>query len=353
MPKQQAYVTIKDHKESFPNKTPCRLINPAKSNLGIVSKQILERINNQVRVATKLNQWRNTHAVIDWFTELKDKQSITFLIFDIVDFYPSITESLLVNALDFASEHIAITDQDRETIMHVRKSLLFDENSPWIKRDNSSLFDVTMGSYDGAEVCELVGLYILNNLCKRYNRKASIGLYRDDGLAALKRIGSRSADKIRKEFYAIFENFGLRITAQANLKIVNYLDITLDLANDKFFPYRKPDNPPLYIHVQSNHPPAIIKQLPKSINSRISTLACDSGEFNKAAPIYNKALQESGFSERLCYEPSEREKERRKNRPRKILWFNPPFSRNVKTNIGKHFLYLLRKHFHKGHIYIE
>ena len=43
MPKQQAYVTIKDH------------INPAKSNLGIVSKQILERINNQVRMASKLN----------------------------------------------------------------------------------------------------------------------------------------------------------------------------------------------------------------------------------------------------------------------------------------------------------
>ena len=79
----------------------------------------------------------------------------------------------------------------------------------------------------------------------------------------------------------------------------------------------------------------------------------DSGdEFNKAATIYNRALQESGFSERLymCYEPTKREKERRKNRPRKVLWFNPPFSRNVKTNIGKHFLHLLRKYFHKGHI---
>ena len=77
-----------------------------------------------------------------------------------------------------------------------------------------------MGSYDGAEVCELVGLYILNKLCKKYSRKASIGLYRDDGLAALKRIGPRSADKIRKEFSAIFEDFGLRITAQANLKLL-------------------------------------------------------------------------------------------------------------------------------------
>ena len=75
-----------------------------------------------------------------------------------------------------------------------------------------------MGNYDGAEVCELVGLYILNKLCNKYNRKISIGLYRVDVLALLKRIGPRSADKIHKEFSAIFENFGLKITALANLK---------------------------------------------------------------------------------------------------------------------------------------
>ena len=48
----------------------------------------------------------------------------------------------------------------------------------WIKKNNSS-FDVTMGSYDGAEVCELVGLFILNGLANKY-RKRSIGLYTDD-----------------------------------------------------------------------------------------------------------------------------------------------------------------------------
>ena len=54
----------------------------------------------------------------------------------------------------------------------------------WIKK-NSSSFDVTMGSYDGAEVCELVGLFILNDLCNEYG-KDNIGLYRDDGLAIFK-----------------------------------------------------------------------------------------------------------------------------------------------------------------------
>ena len=131
---------------------------------------------------------------------------------------------------------------------------------------------------------------------------------------------------------------------------MNYLVITLDISNENNFPYRYPDYPPLYIHVQSNHPPIIIKQLPKGINSRISTLACDSDEFNKAAPIYNKALQVSGFAEKLYYEPPETAKDRRRNRSRAILWFNQALIRNVRTNIGKHFIYLFHKHFHKDHV---
>ena len=54
--------------------------------------------------------------------------------------------------------------RDIDIIMHSRKSLLFDKNTAWIKKNNSS-FDVSMGSYDGAEVCELIGLFILNDLC--------------------------------------------------------------------------------------------------------------------------------------------------------------------------------------------
>eukprot|EP00794_Sanderia_malayensis_P017157 gene17157-biopygen14763 len=53
--------------------------------------------------------------------------------------------------------------------MHSRKSLLFNDNNAWVKKDNRN-FDVTMGSYDGAEVCELVGLLILNKLCNTYEQ---------------------------------------------------------------------------------------------------------------------------------------------------------------------------------------
>ena len=53
-------------------------------------------------------------------------------------------------------------DSTIQIIKHARKSLLFDSTGVWVKNDDNPLFDVTMGSFDGAEVCELVGLYLLS-----------------------------------------------------------------------------------------------------------------------------------------------------------------------------------------------
>ena len=77
------------------------------------------------------------------------------------DFYLLIQEELVNKGLRFAQEYIDITSKDTEIIYHVRKSLLFDEKDAWIKKQ-SGLFDVTMGAYDGAEVCKLVGTYMLS-----------------------------------------------------------------------------------------------------------------------------------------------------------------------------------------------
>ena len=101
------------------------------------------------------------------------------------------------------------------------------------------MFDVAMGCYDGAEVCELVGLYILHKLTSTYTN-GSIGLYRDDGLAVFKNMSARSLDKAGKDFSKILGELGLQMTAQSNLKIVNYLDVTLNLTTAKYYPYRKP-----------------------------------------------------------------------------------------------------------------
>ena len=135
--------------------------------------------------------------------------------------------------------------------------------------------------YDGAEICKLVGLFILNHLGKTFG-KENIGLYRDDGLAIIKNRSARLADKTRKELHKVFEQFDLKITAEANLHVVNFLEVTFDLTTGKHKPYVKPNDTPLFIHKHSDHPPSILRQLPTSINKRISTLSSDKQVFDDA-----------------------------------------------------------------------
>ena len=63
-----------------------------------------------------------------------------------------------------------ISRKDIEVIFHCRRSLLFHDNKSWIKKDSNGDFDVAMESYDGAEVCELAGLFMLNELSKRFDK---------------------------------------------------------------------------------------------------------------------------------------------------------------------------------------
>ena len=104
---------------------------------------------------------------------------------DIKEFYPSISENVLLNALNFAKRYTEITDEEIRTIMHCRKSLLYLKNEAWKKSNSHSTFDVTMGSYDGAEIWELVGIFILEKLSK-LNDKNNNGLYRDDSLMLIR-----------------------------------------------------------------------------------------------------------------------------------------------------------------------
>ena len=89
----------------------------------------------------------------------------------------------------------------------------------------------------------------------------------------------------------------------------------------------------------------IIRQIPTSINQRITDLSCNAEEFYKASKTYNKALKESGFSEQLVYKPREAQQKSRETRKRNIIWFNPPYSANVQTNVGRSVLDLVDKHF--------
>ena len=167
----------------------------------------------------------------------------------------------------------AITDSDIRIIKHARKSLLFHDGLPWVKRDSSNAFDVTMGSFDGAEICELVSLFILSKLKDTFGN--NIGLYRDDGLVLLDTKSGRLSNKARKDLTHAFNELGLNITAQANQLSTNFLAITFDLSNGTYKPYRKPNDEPPYINRHSNHPPPIIRELPISVNKYINSLSCN------------------------------------------------------------------------------
>ena len=87
--------------------------------------------------------------------------------------------------------------------------------------------------------------YILKN---KYGRSHN-GLYRDDGLACFENVSGPKADP-RKDFINIFrKEFQLSIVCETNLKIVNFLDVTLDLTTGKYKSCNKPGNIPLYINV--------------------------------------------------------------------------------------------------------
>ena len=203
-----------------------------------------------------------------------------------------------------------------------------------------------MGSFDGAEVCELVGLYLLSKLDPLIGSSGSTGLYRDDGLAAIKTCSARRLDKLRKDINELFKSEGLAVTIECNLEVTDFLDATFSLPDGKYYPFRKPNNEPLYINARSNHPPPIIEELPKMVSKRIADLSCNEDEFAKAKAPYVAALTKSGYSSTFEYsEPTTR----KRTRNRKVLWFNPPFSKSVKTNVGKLFLNLVRKHFTRQH----
>ena len=121
----ESYITIKDHKDDFPHKIQCRLINPSKSDIGKISKVIIDKINTKLLEVYKVNQWKNTQSVIDWYINIRGKRNSSFVVFDIENFYPSITLELLNNAIKFASEKCTISENDLSIIMQSRQTLLF------------------------------------------------------------------------------------------------------------------------------------------------------------------------------------------------------------------------------------
>ena len=192
-------------------------------------------------------------------------------------------------------------------------------------------------------------LYLLDLVTKEFG-KQNIGLYRNDGLSCFENISEPDSENIMKKLFKIFKSNGSSITVECNVIVTYFLDVTFDLKSATYYPYRKPNNEPLYINKHSNHPPLIINQIRSLISNRISENSCDKNHFDKAAPDYNIALKNSGFNENVTYVPSPSKLQTRK---RQIIWFNPPYGANVKTNVGKIFTRLVDKHFPRHHKYYK
>ena len=101
----------------------------------------------------------------------------------------------------------------------------------------------------------------------------------------------------------MFAKNNLRNTIEDNKKVVNFLDVTLDLITQKYKPYSKPTTTLLYVHSKSNHLPCIIKNNPEAINKRLSEIPSHEEAFKEATPPYQEALQKSGHSYTLKFTP--------------------------------------------------
>ena len=88
------------------------MINPSKTGIGKISKVILDRINKSVVISTKINKWKNTSSVTEWFKNINNKEKSSFIHFDIESFYPSITEELFTEAVQFAKSITSISDDE-------------------------------------------------------------------------------------------------------------------------------------------------------------------------------------------------------------------------------------------------
>ena len=109
----------------------------------------------------------------------------------------------------------------------------------------------------------------------------------------------------------------------------------------------------MYINKQSNHPPATLKNIPKNVNDRITRNSATEEIFNQAKGPYQNALDASGYTFDMNFDPEvklqQQQQRSKRQRHRKVTWFNPPFYLNVKTNVAKVFLQIVKECFPSNH----
>ena len=125
---------------------------------------------------------------------------------------------------------------------------------------------------------------------------------------------------------------------------MNFLDATLNLGNGRYKPFCKPNSNSVYVNRASNHWNTTIKQIPVGIEKRLNSISATKSDFDQTKGTYQQALNKAGYKYTLKWEESQ-SSHRRRVRKKEICFFNPPFSRSIKTRIGHEFINLVRKWF--------
>lgn len=385
--------TFKDHKETFNINPSIRLISPCISDIGNISKKILDSIIPNIKQKITNHLWISSDEVIDWFKNISIRSNSMLISFDIDAYYPSITPQLFKDAISFAKTLTSITKIETDIVNLARRSIIKYDNKLWTRNNRDLNFDITMGSADSSQATDVVGLYILQKLSEEIPELKG-GLYRDDALFYINgsiRIVKNTKTKIKK----IFNDLGLTITFNENYKTVNFLDLTLDIINKTYEPYHKPNQALYYIDNRSNHPPSMKAAIIPNISKRLSKISINEDKFNKNREYYNEAIKKSGYNKKIQYiknhnvehtnfrtnvniisynrvmnrnrnkigtnnrtdnniSTSTREKTirmenntntNRKNRRKQQTWFNIPYSIHIKNNIPKEFYEIIDNNF--------
>ena len=131
--------------------------------------------------------------------------------------------------LQFALQKTTVetTDEEKRITFHCQKSLLFYKKESWKKKDSDSCFEIIMENYNGAELWEFIGMYLLSQLCTIISQNVC-ELYRDDGLMIQKYINGQQIEQLCQKIIKIFKEIGFKVDIETNLKLVNFVDMTFN-----------------------------------------------------------------------------------------------------------------------------
>ena len=115
----------------------------------------------------------------------------------------------------------------------------------------------------------------------------------------------KEAEKLKQDISKVFKAFGLTVKVEVNKKVVNYLNVTLDLTDGSHRDYMKPGQVIKYVHVDSNHPPCVKKSIGQGVNHRLYANSSSKTMFDAAKGPYQEVLERSGHTHKLVYEPVE------------------------------------------------